>query len=326
MKNPDGKIISCALNFCDFYPLVEINPASLAGYLGSFVDHSKSVSIPFFLSDFLMFLESGVHASGSNIIGASLDIHKKCLTSYPISLIIDEKSIDDSLIEKIGPFTIVLGSLSLDDISIRHVVVFDYSIDSCIEQRMNSVKQEFDIRIDNYDKFIKSSNKKEKYKINLPKLNINTTISANSKEKALQEALSGAWDEFDDKKFYKRKPSIFLLSTYSKDNDILNDIVKDYSNNKTADASSSAGPDTSWSEGTPIAFKYDDYGSGMRDLPSVSWLGRKARFRSINESAVDNDGVIIYDKNNIIKIKKSNGNIVKLKKNDPNLFFTIELI
>ena len=48
--------LSCASSFCDFYPLIDINPISLKKYLDSFSSHSSSVAIPFFLSDFLLFL------------------------------------------------------------------------------------------------------------------------------------------------------------------------------------------------------------------------------------------------------------------------------
>jgi len=321
-------VISCALEFCDFYPLVNINPIALSRYLVSFTNYSKSISIPFFLNDFLGFLDSGVYSRSSNIIGVSLDVHKKCLVSYPISLVIDEKSIDNDYIEDVGPFTIIPNSISMDDLSVKNVVVFDYSIDGCLEEVMQSFGYNFEFRIDSYDKFIKSSDKKRQYRVDLPKLSINTSVLASSEKEALSKVLSDAWDDYRDNKFYKRRPVQFLPSTYYGDGDVevLNSVVRPDSDEKFADASSAAGPDSKWTEGEPLSSKRDDYGRGFRDLPTTSWLGRKVRFRSINESAVDNSGVIIYDKNDIIKVKRSNGSLVKLEKNDPNLFFTIDLI
>ena len=318
-------VTSCALEFCDFYPLVNINPIALSRYLGSFVDYSKSISIPFFLNDFLSFLDSGVYSHSSSIIGVSLDVHKKCLISYPISLVVDATSIDSEYIEKIGPFTVIPNRISLDDLSVKSVVVFDYGIDDCLEKEINSFGYDFEFIIDSYDKFIKSSDKKTQYRVTLPKLSINTTVLASGKKDALDKVLYDAWNEYKDKKFYKRRPVQFLPSTY--DNmEILNSIVRSDSDEKFADASSWSGPDSQWTEGEPLSSKRDDYGRGFRDLPITSWLGRKVRFRSINESAVDNGGVVIYDKNDIIKVRRSNGSLVKLEKNDPNLFFTIDLI
>ena len=318
--------LSCALNFCDFYPLINVNPIALERYLDSFSSFSGQVAIPMFLTEFIFMLETGNFSSSSNIIGVSLDVHRKSLTSYPISLIIDEKSIPGVVVEKVGPFSILSGSISLEDISIRSVVAFDHTSIRCIDDKIKSCGYDFSVHADSFDKFIKSSSHKRKYKVSIPSLNIDTEISSTSKEGALKSVLNDSWKSNDNRKFYKRRPSEYNPSTYLKSNDILSYVVRESHVEKTADASSGAGPDSSWTEGEQPSIKRDDYGRGFRDLPTISWLGRRVRFRSINESAVDNDGVIIYDKNNMLRVQKSNGAIVNLRKNDPHLFFTIDLI
>jgi len=321
-----NKIISCAFNFCDFYPIININPIVLGKYLESFSSHAGNLCIPFFLNDFVNFLETGEYCSDSEIIGASLDVHRKSLTSYPVSLIIDDKSIDNSCVDRFGPFFKIHGGISLDDLRIRSIVVFDY--DSYINLRgvLDSCGRNINISIDKYDKFIKSSNEKKRFRVEIPNLDIDKEISASSKKEAIKSVLSSEWSKYKSKKYYKRKPPEYIASTYFMDQGIMNEVVSEMSHKKTADASSAAGPDTSWTEGEPLSTKRDDYGSKFRDLPTTSWLGRRVRLRSINEIAVDNDGIIIYDKNDVIKVKKSDGNIFSLRKSDPNLFFTIDLI
>ena len=327
MKGTQKKnILKCASNFCDFYPIISVNPIALERYLGSFSNFSTSISVPMFLSEFVLMLETGVYSISSKIIGASLDIHKKSLMSYPISLIIDESSLSEFILEKSGPFTVLSGNISLEDVSIKGVVVFDYVSLNCVKSKIESCGYSFPVNVDNFDRHIKTSSSEMEYLVRIPSLNIDENIRSSTRKKALQKVLSDAWKNNKNRKFYKRRPTEYISSTYMSNDDVFDDVVIENGVRKVADASSAAGPDTSWTEGEPLSTKRDDYGRGFRNLPTTSWLGRRVRFRSINESAVDNDGVIIYDKNNIIKVKKTSGAIVNLKKKDPNLFFTIELI
>ncbi len=321
-----NRIISCAFNFCDFYPIVKTSPHMLCRYLDSFSSHSDTVCIPFFLNDFVNFLETGIHCSGSNVVGVSLDVHRKALTSYPVSLVIDKGSVKNFCSEKVGPFNIIHGDLNLEEIIVKNVVVFSYDMYEKVRDFVNKCDRSFDVVMDQYDKTIKSSNKKRRFKVKISNLNIDKTISSTSKKEALKSVLLSAWKKYKNKKYYKRKPPEYRASTYYRDKNVMNEVVIELFHNKTADASSAAGPDSSWTEGEPLSTKRDDYGGKLRDLPTASWLGRKVRFRSINEMAVDNDGIIIYDKNDVIKAKRSDGKIVRLNKNDPNLFFTIDLI
>ena len=326
MIREHNKTLSCAFEFCDFYPLVNINPSGLIKYLGSFPVNRNHICIPFFLNDFIGFLESGSFVSEDRVIGTSLDVHRKNLTSYPISLIVNVKSLDDYNVDWVDPFMILKESISLTDIEIKSVVTFDYDTYKAVRDISFSNGIELNVDMDRYDKLLKSSDKKNKYKIKISKLDIDEYVLAISKKAALKSVLAKYWKEHKSKHYYKRKPAIYRASTYCKDPKIMNEVVFELSHSKVADASSAAGPDTSWTEGEPPSTKRDDYGSKFRDLPSTSWLGRKVRLRSINETAVDNDGVIVYDKDNIIKIKKSDGPIIRLRKNDPNLFFSIDLI
>ncbi|MAG24444.1 hypothetical protein CMI47_02595 [Candidatus Pacearchaeota archaeon] len=326
MQRQKKNLLNSASSFCDFYPLINVNPVAIEKYLASFSNFSESVAIPLFLSEFILMLETGVHSSSSKIVGVSLDLHRKSLPSYPISVIIDKSSLSEFALEENGPFLVLSESISIEDVLIKNIVVFDHKILSCVNRKIESCGYNFDIGVDNFDKFIKSSSIKTEYLVNIPSLNIKETIMSSSREKALRTALTTSWKNNENRKFYKRRPSEYSPFTYMQNGDVFLDVVTENSVEKTADASAGAGPDTSWTEGEPLSIKRDDYGRGFRDLPTTSWLGRRVRFRSINESAVDNDGVIIYDKNNIIKVKKSNGAIVNLKKNDPHLFFTIDLI